>query len=233
MKHLKLTITVFMIALGTSVASAQKCSVYNKYEEKEKVQSVFISKAMLEMQPNLYTNDVYIGKVAGQLDAVYVLTSLDDKVKKELRSDILDYIKKGKYEVLMKQKGMVSTSSFYVKRKGEKVQELIMYTDGTAKLTFVHLFGEMTSKDIQRITNYQKHSDNKTFFTIPDFAPFYGQVQNIDLSGLDCLKDLDVKLEESLKNMKGFDELKSLDQFNQWEGLEEKIREQLSNLGIM
>lgn len=56
----------------------------------------------------------------------------------------------------MKQKGVVSRSAFYVKRKGtDQVRELIMITDGAATLKFVSLIGDLTLKDIQKITSYQ------------------------------------------------------------------------------
>lgn len=112
------------------------------------------------MQPDLYTKDLYIGKVIGQLDAVYVISTMDSNVKKDLRKDIEQFIQKGKYELLMKQKGNVSRSAFYVKRKGDKVKELVMITDGAAKLKFISLSGDLTLKDIQNITNYQHTSQN-------------------------------------------------------------------------
>ena len=61
----------------------------------------------------------------------------------------------------MKQKGTVSSSEFYINRKGDKVKELIMIIDGAANLKFVYLEGEMTLKDIQNIMMYQNTSMNE------------------------------------------------------------------------
>ena len=167
MERRKVFLTGLLVFLCASVAYAQSSSIFKKYGDKSNVSSVYISKTMLEMQPNLYANDMYIGKVAGQLDAVYIVSSHDNKLKKDLRSDIEDYIKKGKFEVLMKQKGLVSASSIYIKKKGDKVKELVMVTDGAAKLTFTQMFGELTLKDIQHITN--SHGTGCAhLFTIPN-----------------------------------------------------------------
>lgn len=65
-----------------------------------------------------------------------------------MRKDIEQFIQRGKYELLMKQKGRVSRSAFYVKRKGDKVKELVMVTDGAATLKFISLTGDLTLKDI-------------------------------------------------------------------------------------
>lgn len=212
MKQLSTLLFGLIIMLCPFMANAQN-SIFDKYNDKPNVSSVYISKTMLDMQPNLYTNDVYIGKVAGQLEAVYVVSTLDATVKKSLRNDIEDFIKKGKYEILMKQKGIVSASSFYIKKKGDKIRELVMITDGAAKLSFTQLVGDLTLKDIQRITNYQDTSFN---ISIPmdDLKERLGDMQhslkNMDLSALNALKDINLKdlnidlsgLDESLKALK-------------------------------
>ena len=84
-----------------------------------------------------------------------MLPTMDSNVKKELRKDLQSLVQSSKYELLMKQKGNVSSSEFYMSRKGDKVKELIMIMDGTATLKFVYLEGEMTLKDIQNIMVYQ------------------------------------------------------------------------------
>ena len=72
-----------------------------------------------------------------------------------MRKDIKALVESSKYDLLMKQKGVVSSSEFYVNRKGDKVRELIMIIDGAASLKYVYLEGEMTLKDIQSIMKYQ------------------------------------------------------------------------------
>lgn len=112
------------------------------------------------MNPELYTKDVNIGKIAKQLELVQILSTMDNGVKRELRRDIESVMQAQKYELLMKQKGIVSRMAFYVKRKGEKVQDLIMVVDGAATLKYIRLVGDMTLKDIQNIMKSQKTSEN-------------------------------------------------------------------------
>lgn len=143
-----------MLLLLSLYCQAQK-NLFNKYDDLKGVSSVYISKAMIESNPNLFTKDVYIGKVSGQLNSVQVLSTMDNNVKKDLRKDLQSLVQSSKYELLMKQKGNVSSSEFYISRKGDKVKELIMIMDGAATLKFVYLEGEMTLKDIQNIMMYQ------------------------------------------------------------------------------
>ncbi|MDL2212758.1 DUF4252 domain-containing protein [Bacteroides sp. OttesenSCG-928-E20] len=199
MERVKVLLISLVLFVCSFVAHAQS-SIFNKYSEKSDVSSVYISKTMLEMQPNVYTKDVNIGKVAGQLEAVYIISTKDNTIKRGMRSDIEDFIKKGKYEVLMKQKGLVSSSSFYVKKKGDKVKELVMITDGTVKFSYIHLVGEMTLDDIQRITNSQNISYHLVY---PCYKNGIKYVESLDLAWLeetledisdDVLRRIDIKL---------------------------------------
>ena len=147
MKTMKMILAGVLLMLPL-LCQAQK-NLFNKYGDMKGVSSVYISKAMIETNPNLFTKDVYIGKVSGQLNSVQVLSTMDNNVKKEMRKDLRSLVQSSRYELLMKQKGTVSSSEFYMSRKGEKVKELIMIVDGAATLKFVYLEGDMTLKDIQ------------------------------------------------------------------------------------
>ena len=113
-----------------------------------------------------------------------------------MRRDIESVVRAQKYELLMKQKGIVSRMAFYVKRKGETVQDLIMVVDGAATLKYVRLVGDMTIKDIQNIMKSQKTSDN-TYFSIPTH-----EINN-------AFKEISIALGE-LKKIEGITELKDL-----------------------
>lgn len=124
------------------------------------VSSVYISKAMMELNPNLFMKDLYIGKVAEHLNSVQVLSTHDNKVREEMAKDIRSLVQSSKYELLMKQKSTVSGSEVYVNRKGSKVKELIMVMNGASSLKFVYMEGDMTTDDIKKLMLYQSTSQN-------------------------------------------------------------------------
>ena len=191
------------------LCQAQK-NLFNKYGDMKGVSSVYISKAMIETNPNLFAKDIYIGKVSGQLNSVQILSTMDNNVKKDMRKDLRSLVQSSKYELLMKQKGTVSSSEFYLSRKGDKVKELIMIIDGAATLKFVYLEGDMTLKDIQRIMMYQNTSWNSGNVDIY-------QIPSIDLSEIeklkdkDWLKDLKLSGEVAVKGLKGITKLKDME----------------------
>ena len=208
------------------LCQAQK-NLFNEYNDMKGVSSVYISKAMIEMNPNLFAKDIYIGKVSGKLNSVQILSTMDNNIKKNLRKDIRAIVGSSKYELLMKQKGVVSSSEFYVLKKGDTVKELIMIIDGAATLKYVYLEGDMTLKDIQRIMMYQDSSmnDGDSFiYSLPDASL---SLADNALQGLENLKNLG-KLNglESLKDMMNSDKWKKFGkdledsiekQFKDWE----------------
>lgn len=213
---------VLSVLLFSYTAHAQN-SIFDKYNDMDKVSSVYISKTMIEMQPDLRAKNLYIGKVAGQLDAVYIVSTMDNNIKKNMRKDIEHYLEKGKYEMLMKQKGTVSRSAFYVKKKGNRVKELVMITDGAASLKFIVLSGDLTLKDIQNITTSQ-HANN--LFQIPKEG-----VYHIDLAKLkDQFKDL--KNLEDLKDLKELKKLQKLEKLKDLKELEKLGNEIMKNIDL-
>lgn len=212
---------------------AQK-SFFNKYDDLKGVSSVYISKAMIEANPRLFAKDVYIGKVSGQLNSVQVLSTMDSNIKKDMRKDLRSLVESSKYELLMKQKGTVSSSEFYMSRKGDKVKELIMIIDGAATLKFVYLEGEMTLKDIQNIMMYQNgtswHGDASNFrINSLDLADV-GTVLDKDwlkkLEGLGNLGDLKgLKDLENLANSKDMKSLKKYMDSDVWKRFEEGMQQ--------
>lgn len=185
---------------------AQK-NIFNTYNDMKGVSSVYISKAMIEMNPNLFTKDIYIGKVSGKLESVQIVSTMDNNIKKDLRKDLRTLVQSSKYELLMKQKGNVSSSEFYINRKGDKVKELIMIIDGAANLKFVYLEGEMTLKDIQNIMMYQNTSMNEG-------GNVYRIDGNIDLANASNWEDL-----KRLEGLQGLEGLKSLENLKSLESL--------------
>lgn len=217
-----------MLLLLSLFCQAQK-NLFSKYDDLKGVTSVYISKAMIESNPNLFAKDVYIGKVSGQLNSVQVLSTMDNNVKKDLRKDLRSLVQSSKYELLMKQKGNVSSSEFYMNRKGDKVKELIMIIDGAATLKFVYLEGEMTLKDIQNIMMYQGNTGWNV--VIPGL-----QVNKLDLADMNALPNgdwvEDLKGLSKLTDMESLKEYMDSDAWKRFEKQMEKLEERLENLNF-
>lgn len=212
MKNVRLLL-VSMLLVFPLLGQAQQ-ELFKKYSDMKNVSSVYISKAMLDMNPSLFTEDIYIGKAASQLNSVQIISTMDNKIKPEMLKDIRELVKSSRYELLMKQKGTVSSSEFYVSRKGDKVKELVMVINGAASLKFVYLEGEMTTKDVQNILLYQNTGEYTVpfrEFRLDDLQAMGIQVPDIDLKELQRTFNSD-EWKKFLEDMKKLDkELKVLE----------------------
>lgn len=160
MKNFRMMLVSVLLTLPLLVQAQQE--LFKKYSDMKGVSCVYISKTMLEMNPSLFTKDIYIGNAASNMNSVQIISTLDAKIKTELMKDIRTLLKSSRYELLMKQKGTVSSSEFYVSRKGDKIKEFVMVTNGAASLKFVYFEGDMTTKDVQNLLLYQNTSENTT-----------------------------------------------------------------------
>ena len=106
--------------------------LFHKYSDKNGVKSVYISKAMLEMGPHLFSN-IYVGSASKHLNSVSLLSTSKKVVYNDMRKDIHALLESSKFELLMKQKGENTTSEFYITRSGSKIKELIMFTEDGVK----------------------------------------------------------------------------------------------------
>lgn len=210
MKTMKFYLSLLFLLLP--FMSWSQARLFDKYSEMKGVKSVYISKAMLEMNANLFTNDIYVGKTKN-LNSVRLISTMDAKVKKDMSEDIRTLVKSSKYELLMKQKGTVSGSEFYVSRKGDKIKELIMVMDGAASFKFIYLEGDMTTEDVKRILLYQ----NSSSMNIRQMSGWENLQAWQSLDNLEDLKDLQGyfnsdEWKQFKKQMKDFDE-----RFKNWD----------------
>lgn len=190
MKAVRFCMAAVLLLVAPLMGWAQE-KLFDKYSDMKEVKSVYISKTMLDMNTNVFMSDLYVGK-AKNLNSVRLLSTMDNKVRRDMAEDIRSLVKSSKYELLMKQKGLTSKSEFYVSRRGGQVKELIMVMDGAASLKFVYLEGNMTDQEVRQILMNQSSSS-------VDGTRIRGLENLQALKGLDSLKEL-----ESLKGLQKY-----------------------------
>lgn len=151
-KQLILIILIFW----TGMASAQN-KFAQKFADMDGVTSVFISKAMLQMMPNMKTEGIDIGSIAGKLESILILTTEKASISKMMKSELPRLASSKSYEELMRVKDEGTNVTFYIKKKNNnKVGELIMLVDEQPEFVYMQITGDMTLQDIQNITKGKK-----------------------------------------------------------------------------
>lgn len=154
MKFKQLILIILMF--WTGMASAQN-KFTQKFSDMDGVTSVFISKAMLQMMPNMKTGGIDIGSIAGKLESILILTTEKASISKMMKSELPRLASSKSYEELMRVKDEGTNVTFYIKKKNNnKVSELIMLVDEQPEFVYMQITGDMTLQDIQNITKGKK-----------------------------------------------------------------------------
>ena len=104
---MKKTIVIAAMMLFSLCGFAQTAkSIYNRYSEAEKVSTVYISPAMFKLMGSipafeLVDEDVNITPIINSLEGMYIISSENPEVSREMRRDIEKMVSKGEYELLM------------------------------------------------------------------------------------------------------------------------------------
>lgn len=143
-------ILLILFLCCTSFCFAQN-KLFDKYSEMDNVTSVYISKAMFQMMPNMETNGLNLMNMKGKIEGLQILSTESNSLKDKMRDDFKGLIGKDHQE-LMRVKDGKTRATFYVKQKGDQVSELIMLADTDGRFNVIQLLGNFTLQDIQDIT---------------------------------------------------------------------------------
>ena len=153
MKNRSIYIAFLPLLLMAVVQSAMaQDALFDKYEDTNGVTTVFISKTMLSMIPNVKAGNHDISEIASKLDQLRILTC----EKATLIPRILDDAKKTYnsegYEAIMRMNDEGEKMTIYQRSlKGGK-NEFVLLQEDSSELNIINVKGAITLKDIQMIT---------------------------------------------------------------------------------
>ena len=127
-------------------------ALFDKYEDTNGVTTVFISKTMLGMIPNVKAGNHDISKIAGKLDQLRILTCEKASLIPRILDDAKKIYKSEGYEVIMRMNDDGEKMTIYQRSlKGGK-NEFVLLQEESSELNIINVKGAITLKDIQKIT---------------------------------------------------------------------------------
>ena len=153
MKHHSIYIAFLSLLLMTVVQGAMaQDALFDKYEDTNGVTTVFISKTMLGMIPNVKAGNHDISKIAGKLDQLRILTCEKASLIPHILDDAKKTYKSEGYEAIMRMNDDGGKMTIYQRSlKGGKNEFVLLQEDGS-NLNIINVKGAITLKDIQMIT---------------------------------------------------------------------------------
>lgn len=157
-KALALTIILLFNIWGIH---AQK-SMFDKLSAHKDISTVYISKSLLKMMPDMDFEGADIKKLSGKLEQMEIYNSNDNKeAAKLIRDEVAGLGKSKTYEVLMKIKDKESNITFFTLKEKDKINDLVMFVDNLNDCTVIRITGNFTAEDIQGAIDGAKPKDKK------------------------------------------------------------------------
>ncbi len=168
-------ITIMLISMPTG-AFAQKeggddpiLKIFDKYEEKEGVESITISPALLGMMKNGKTNDKKTQDLISKITGLRILTLNDGangkgRPNREALTAELQAAVKTDFEEIMKVKNSGERIELYVRNKPDCKDcqgALLFITSASSSLTVMHLAGKIDKTLIDAVMNGEIGTSSK------------------------------------------------------------------------
>lgn len=125
--------------------------LFDKYADMDHVTSVYISKAMFRMMPQIGNVGLNLANMQGKMESLQVVTTSRQDQIPQMRKDFSQLVKSSHSE-LMRVKDGKTRATFYADMQGEQIKNLLMLADTDSSYTVIQLIGDFTLQDIQEIT---------------------------------------------------------------------------------
>lgn len=157
MKYKNIFLILFLCC--TSLCFAQD-KLFDKYADMDDVTSVFISKKMFDMMPNIESGGLNLMNLKGKINNLQLLTTEKRDVQDQMRKEFSGLIGKS-HEELMRVKDNNTKAAFYIEQNGELINEMIMLADTDSNYVVIRLTGKFTLQDIQDVAKSISIHDKK------------------------------------------------------------------------
>ena len=128
-------IVIGLLALAPFFGNAQ--SIFDKYEDSDRIGTVTINKGMFDIVTKMMENDddpesKEFMEIARGIDNIKIFLSEDEGAAADLAATMKQYVKSSKLEELMKVKDGDTNLKFYIRhgKNDDHVKELLMFVTG-------------------------------------------------------------------------------------------------------
>jgi hypothetical protein len=125
---------------------------FEKYADMDGVTSVYISKAMFQMMPDLKDAGVNLAGLKEKVESFQLVSCGKAELISLMRNDFSQLLQSEHTELMHIRDGKTRVT-FYSCVKGDRLKKLLMLADADSSFTVIQLTGNFTLKDVQELTN--------------------------------------------------------------------------------
>lgn len=146
----KYAIIAVLCLLCVQTGFAQNSKLFDKYADMDNVTSVYISKAMFQMMPDMGDIGLNLMNMKGKVESLQLVTTERADQIPAMRKEFAKLID-SRYEELIRVRDGDTRATFYAMMKGEQIKDFLMLADTEGSFTVIQLLGNFTLQDIQDI----------------------------------------------------------------------------------
>lgn len=150
---MKRTYIITLLFCLCSLFTYAQDSFFDRFADMDKVTSVYISKAMLSLMPDMKAEGVNIGGVASKLDNIQILSCENPSVIAKLKKELQYINPKNGYEELMRVNSEGEKTSIYLKQKNNEKKEFVLINSEEGEFTIIVITGNISLEEMKGIVN--------------------------------------------------------------------------------
>ena len=143
------SIYILLLLCCASICFAQD-KLFEQYADMDDVTSVYISKKMFDLMPDIETGGLDLKDLRGKIDNLQILTTDREDLCAKMRKDFKNLVTQS-HEELMRIKDGDEKVTFYILQEGNRIREMLMFSDSYDEFVIIRLQGKFTLEDIQKI----------------------------------------------------------------------------------
>lgn len=146
------TLILGALLLVCNLCAAQK-QTFDKWSDSKGVNVVYVSKALLQMMPQMDVGKANIADIAGKLEYIRILNCESAAKSKTIREEAVSELKKSGFTLIMdmKEGGEGNTVRIYHKEQGKNRNEFTLIVSERGMVSIINLGGNVTLNDIKKL----------------------------------------------------------------------------------
>ena len=149
---MKRLLFIICMALTCHLSHAQD-ALFKQYENMKGGSTVFISKNMLSLMPEMEAGGMDISKIARKLDCIQILDCERPSLIPAIKKQAVAYYKKHQYEQIMQMNDDDEHTAIYCKPIGKGKNEFVLLNEEADEIQIVCIVGTISLNDIKAITD--------------------------------------------------------------------------------
>jgi len=153
-KNIILIVLLFLSTISIQAQKTASIDFFNKFSNDDNVTTVFISKALLQMVPEIKADmGANINSLIGKLSQIEIYTTENKETAGLMKLESDKLIKNKTYESLMVVKEKGRNVNFLIQRNKDMIDELVMLVNESQNSVIIRIMGNFTMEDILKVVN--------------------------------------------------------------------------------